>query len=377
MKKKVNSKGLNKGTKSETQQNENSKIKTKRSLSNSNAIKKQKLSPIHKPSVSKSNCKKKKGNNDKNKENRNVNNDDDYNMENDNVQTIYSSLEEIRNNYNEIKQKLFSSKHFKINPFSFQIRSLNSYASSLLKTPSFWVVYIEFLFNTHKLNSSSLLINIINSAFRYITSNQDLSQIKQCYLTYIHYLYSLEHNNNNINNDSNFYMNLLDKVSTLCMTEPSLSKKMNIKEQYTNDHEQRSNGSPFSFSFEKQLRNNKEDPQEEENDKVDEFVFQSINKLKSNENTPLKIKHSLIGCYSGNDGNKSDILGRKISVSKEKFSSEEKFPIDIVEGSIQKFNRSFTSDKMNSNNTKNDNTNQKQDQILRSKVKLISKKIKY
>ena len=377
MKKKVNSKGMNKGNKNETQQNENSKIKTKRSLSNSNAVKKQKLSPIHKPNISKSNCKKKKGNNDKNKENRNVNNDDDYNMDNDNnIHTIYSSLEEIRNNYNEIKQKLFSSKHFKINPFSFQIRSLNSYASSLLKTPSFWVLYIEFLFNTHKLNSSSLLINIINSAFRHITSNHDLTQIKQCYLTYIHYLYSLEHNNKHINNDSNFYMDLLDKVSTLCMTEPSLSKKINIKEKSTNDNEQRSNGSPFSFSFEKQLRN-KEDPQEEENDKVDEFVFQSINKLKSNENTPLKIKHNLLGCYSGSDGNKSDILGRKISVSKEKFSSEEKFPIDIVEGSIQKFNRSFTSDNMYSNNSKYDNTNKKNDQILRSKVKLISKKIKY
>ena len=308
----------------------------------------------------------------------------EHNNEPPEINNIYSLLESTRNNYYDLEHKLFSNTYFNINPITFQLRSLNSDASSLLTNQTFWIVYIEYLFNTHKLNSSSTLLKIANSAFQHLSNETDTTLLKQCYITHMKHFDNIEHNNNISTykkNDDNYYMSLLETKTKMCTSATEVYKKIKKTEAVSHEHEIHMNDLRlFSFSNSKLLDlKNEENNCCQEEQKEDVVLKSNNQKVKSNNDiTPVKMNSNVKYSRSGNGKNCEN--GRNIL--KEKRNSENNYnPINTaVESNIHKCNKSFT---QRPHNINDENINEVNNNIkkvgsnLKSNLKPNNNKIKY
>ena len=306
----------------------------------------------------------------------------EHNNELPEINNIYSLLESTRNNYYDLEHKLFSNTYFNINPITFQLRSLNSDASSLLTNQTFWIVYIEYLFNTHKLNSSSTLLKIANSAFQHLLNNNDTTLLKQCYITHMKHFDNIEHNNNISTykkNDDNYYMSLLETKTKMCTSATEVYKKIKKTEAVSHEHEIHMNDLRlFSFSNSKLLDLKNEENNCCQEEQKDDVALKSNNqKVKSNnDSTPVKTNSNVKYSRSGNGKNCEN--GR--NVLKEKRNSENNYnPINTaIESNIRKCNKSFTQrpNNINDENINEVNNIKKVGSNLKSNLK-PNNKIKY
>ena len=287
--------------------------------------------------------------------------------------TLCASINKIDSIFESFESQILNSKNFTIN--SVELKSNNANASELLTFSRFWTVYIKYLSQTFKIGSVDDLLSVFNEGFKFV--QDDPASFRGFYLKIIkNYLTVVEKRPQN--EPDEYYMQLLERnVQKIAYCLPDTMKIAKLEEKTLEkdlrktpenqmgpleiqeaqiDHPQDSSkmdielepvqGQKFSFS------NNKMQNSEMKSSEVDSVSGYSgsvqanivaINKMTNDE---LKDKVDDKVFYSSLK--EKNIMSGNITPFKSKvkshFSSNEKYPEDMVEGSIQKFNQSFHSD---------------------------------
>ena len=263
----------------------------------------------------------KKNNNDKNNNNK-LNNKNNFKNKQI-IDKLYDNIIYINNNFYKFLNNILTNKNFKIHNDNSLI-SKNEYGSSLLKNEKFWIIYIEFLFNTNKIKNIQNFLFIVNFAFKFMTFEYE--KLKNYFLNKCKNMFPLKNKNNKILKNNLDYINLLNENTKTILNQHNIKTvhKINIKKD---------------DSIKNYLNKNKSE------NKIIKCYFQTINLKKFNEEILDQVDDKI---FKSIDSNNKKLNNEKLlyftPMKNIIHNTEEIFPSNLVEGSIQRFNQSFIND---------------------------------
>lgn len=263
------------------------------------------------------------------------------------ISSIYSSLASIDKINENFQKTILSNKNIIINDDNFEIKTQNEEASLMLSNEKFWIVYINYLLQMDKIKNTEEFIHISNFAFSHL--QKDFFLLKSFYLKNIKKLNFTEKNTNTTDEE---YLNLLDQ-NVKVLLNSKLKNLLNSKTKKEKGPNEKAEN--FSFSQNKNKKDEvynqtdeiKEEKKEVFNKNIIHYNILSLTGSKkniantnpANDETRDKVDESIFKSSIKEKLNKSSVTPFK-TASKRKYS-DEPYPDDIVEGSIQKFNQSF------------------------------------
>jgi hypothetical protein len=259
----------------------------------------------------------------KNIQNNKKNNNNNNNYKNKQIiDKLYDNIIYINNNFYKFLNNILTNKNFKIQNDNSLI-SKNEYGSYLLKSEKFWIIYIEYLFKYNKIKNIQNFLFIINFAFKFMTFEFD--NLKNYYLNKCKNMFPIKNKNNKKSKKNLDYINLLNENTKIILKQHNIKtvQKINIKKD---------------DSIKKYLNKNKSE------NKIIKCYFQTINFKKINEEILDQVDDKI---FKSIDSNKKKSNNENLYFTPMKNiinNTEEIFPSNLVEGSIQQFNQSFIND---------------------------------
>ena len=259
----------------------------------------------------------------KNIQNNKKNNNNNNNYKNKQIiDKLYDNIIYINNNFYKFLNNILTNKNFKIQNDNSLI-SKNEYGSYLLKSEKFWIIYIEYLFKYNKIKNIQNFLFIINFAFKFMTFEFD--NLKNYYLNKCKNMFPIKNKNNKKSKKNLDYINLLNENTKTILNQHNIKtvQKINIKKD---------------DSIKKYLYQNKSE------NKIIKCYFQTINFKKINEEILDQVDDKI---FKSIDSNKKKSNNENLYFTPMKNiinNTEEIFPSNLVEGSIQQFNQSFIND---------------------------------
>ena len=259
----------------------------------------------------------------KNIQNNKKNNNNNNNYKNKQIiDKLYDNIIYINNNFYKFLNNILTNKNFKIQNDNSLI-SKNEYGSYLLKSEKFWIIYIEYLFKYNKIKNIQNFLFIMNFAFKFMTFEFD--NLKNYYLNKCKNMFPIKNKNNKKSKKNLDYINLLNENTKIILKQHNIKtvQKINIKKD---------------DSIKKYLNKNKSE------NKIIKCYFQTINFKKINEEILDQVDDKI---FKSIDSNKKKSNNENLYFTPMKNiinNTEEIFPSNLVEGSIQQFNQSFIND---------------------------------
>ena len=257
-----------------------------------------------------------------NKKNKNNNNNNNNYKNKQIIDKLYDNIIYINNNFYKFLNNILTNKNFKIQNDN-SLKSKNEYGSYLLKNEKFWIIYIEYLFKYNKIKNIQNFLFIINFAFKFMTIEFD--NLKNYYLNKCKNMFPIKNKNNKKSKKNLDYINLLNENTKTILNQHNIKtvQKINIKKD---------------DSIKKYLYQNKSE------NKIIKCYFQTINFKKINEEILDQVDDKI---FKSIDSNKKKSNNENLYFTPMKNiinNTEEIFPSNLVEGSIQQFNQSFIND---------------------------------
>ena len=241
---------------------------------------------------------------------------------------------------------LILSKNFSINEKTYEIMSKTEEASQLLSKEQFWIVYIDYLLKSNLLLSQDAFVTISNFAFIHLEQSNQL--LKKFYLDNIKKFSALPTEMD--------YLNLLEssvKSFVLSQSQKKMYVKLSPKEEQQSIEIpiEKADEAPkevdnINFSFSQNKEGNVSEVTSAFKPNIIHYKLKSISKINTkhpnlaNDETRDKVDDTVFLSSMKDKSNRSAVSPFKSTNSKRKYS-DEPYPEDIVEGSIQKFNQSF------------------------------------
>lgn len=265
----------------------------------------------------------------------------------DKISSFYSSIINIDNIFEDFQKTILLNKNIIINDKNFEIKTQNEESSLMLSSEKFWIVYIDYLLQMDKIKNREQFIHISNFAFSHL--EKDYFLLKSFYLKKIKNFNFTEKNSNTTDEE---YLNLLDQNVKILLNS---KLKNQLSSKTKNEKEVNEKAENFSFSQNKnkkeemlnQIVEIKEEKKEPLNTNIIHYNILSltgskkniVNTNPANDETRDKVDETIFKSSMKEKNNKNSVTPFK-TASKRKYS-DEPYPDDIVEGSIQKFNQSF------------------------------------
>ena len=243
---------------------------------------------------------------------------------------------------------LILSKNFSINEKTYEIMSKTEEASKLLSKEQFWIVYIDYLLKSNLILTQEAFVTISNFGFIHLEQSNQL--LKKFYLDNIKKFSALPTEMD--------YLNLLEssvKSFVLSQSQKKMYTKLSPKEERQSIEipiekvdEVPKEVDTINFSFSQNKENNVSEVTSAFKPNIIHYKLKSVSKMKpkvtnpnlANDETRDKVDDTLFLSSMKDKANRSAVSPFKSTNSKRKYS-DEPYPEDIVEGSIQKFNQSF------------------------------------